>query len=223
METEGGIGRGSYIWGRSVHNTCIECLWYNVTHGFSQKWKNFFTNLELTHSLNPTLPTHTHIWLLHHLFLPTINTNAQEWAQAWNSHNLQIYYERTCLPRDIFPFGLLQDGPWGLKHMVQPIDELVNDLQTYGIDWEVANNTLLINHLLCENPHKWEEHNPFATGPETHSHVSCEPPNSPFTPAQIAHLDQRLAAVVDLHSRNMGVHRLVWQEAFRICNKFYQP
>ncbi|KAJ7265822.1 hypothetical protein C8J57DRAFT_1069107, partial [Mycena rebaudengoi] len=38
---------------RSVHNTRIERLWYDVTHGFGQKWKKFFTDLEVNHGLNP--------------------------------------------------------------------------------------------------------------------------------------------------------------------------
>jgi hypothetical protein len=74
--------------GRSVHNTRIERLWYDVTHAFGQKWKNLFIELETHHDLDPRNPAH--IWLLHHLFLPHINTDAQEWADAWNSHHLQI-------------------------------------------------------------------------------------------------------------------------------------
>ncbi|KAJ7470039.1 hypothetical protein B0H11DRAFT_1731043 [Mycena galericulata] len=219
METERGVGRGSYIWGRSVHNTRIERLWYDVTHGFGQKWKNFFTDLEVNHGLNPTQPAH--IWLLHHLFLPSINADAQEWAEAWNSHNLQIRGERTRSPQDMFTFSMFQDGPRGLERLVEPIDEVVDDPQTYGVDWQVADDPHLMDHLLRENPQEWEEHNPFASGPETHAHVPCEPPNSPFSREQITLLDQQLEAVVNVRSRSMGVRRLVWKEAFRICNEFY--
>ncbi|KAJ7488564.1 hypothetical protein B0H11DRAFT_2406659, partial [Mycena galericulata] len=38
---------------RSVHNTRIERLWYDVTHGFGKKWKVFFLDLETNHGLNP--------------------------------------------------------------------------------------------------------------------------------------------------------------------------
>lgn len=62
---------------RSVHNTRIERLWYDVTHGFGEKWKKFFYLLESHHGLNPLAPAH--IWLLHHLFLAAINEDAQEW------------------------------------------------------------------------------------------------------------------------------------------------
>ncbi|KAJ7479011.1 hypothetical protein FB451DRAFT_1032227 [Mycena latifolia] len=219
MENVRGVMRGSYIWGRSVHNTRIERLWYDVTHGFGQKWKTFFTDLEVNHGMNPTLPAH--IWLLHHLFLHCINADAQEWAEAWNSHNLQIRGERTRSPRDMFLFSMVRDGPRGLEHMSQPADETVEDPQTYGIDWEVADDARFMNHHLRENPQEWEEQNPFASGPVTQSHVPCEPPNSPFSPEQIALLDQHLAAAVDVRSRNMGVRRLVWKEALRLCTQFY--
>ncbi|KAI0368680.1 hypothetical protein BV20DRAFT_947886 [Pilatotrama ljubarskyi] len=65
---------------RSVHNTRIERLWYDVTRGFGAKWKAFFIELERHHRLDPTLPSH--VWLLHHLFLPSINQDAVEWADC---------------------------------------------------------------------------------------------------------------------------------------------
>ncbi|KAJ7641395.1 hypothetical protein FB45DRAFT_739035 [Roridomyces roridus] len=219
METERGEGRGSYIWGRSVHNTRIERLWYDVTHGFGQKWKTFFTDLEVHHGLNPRLATH--IWLLHHLFLTAINTDAQEWAESWNSHNLQIRGERSRSPCDMFLFSMVQDGPRGLEYRA-PTNENIDDPTTYGIDWQAADDSQLMDHHLRQNPQEWEERNPFSSGPDVHSHVPCEPPNSPFSHDQIALLDQQLSLVVNVHSRTMGVRHRVWVEALRICNEFYQ-
>ena len=31
---------------RSVHNSRIERIWYDITEGFGGKWKDFFTDLE---------------------------------------------------------------------------------------------------------------------------------------------------------------------------------
>ncbi|KAJ6620109.1 hypothetical protein B0H10DRAFT_2163679 [Mycena sp. CBHHK59/15] len=207
---ERGELRGSYIWGRSVNNTRIERLWYDVTHEFGYKWKHF----------NPTGPEH--IWLLHHLFLHCIDEDAQEWAEAWNRHDLQICGERTRSPHDMFFFSQLNDGPRGLERMAAPLDEEVPDPTTYGIDWEVVDDPTLMHHHLMQNPQEWENNNPFAPSVQDLSEVPCEPPDSPFTPAQIAHLDREIAAAVDLTSRSMNIRKLVWKEAFRICNEFYQ-
>lgn len=208
---------------RSVHNTRIERLWYDVTHGFGQKWKNFFIDLEVHHGLDPRTPAH--IWLLHHLFLTHINTDAQEWADAWNSHHLQIRGERDRSPRDIFLFSMVQDGPRGIQQfLTPPDDEQINDFPTYGIDWDVTDDMTLMNHLLQENPQDWADTNPFAVGPNSGelSHVECEPPGSPFSIEQIAHFDNLLhRSGVDLLSRNMGVRRLVWKEGLRICRNLY--
>jgi hypothetical protein len=73
---------------RSVHNSRIERLWYDWTQGVGRKWKGFFINLETTEGCNHNNPTH--IWLLHHLFLPAINEDANEWVEAWNAHVIQL-------------------------------------------------------------------------------------------------------------------------------------
>lgn len=203
---------------RSVHNTRIERLWYDVTHGFGQKWKNFFHDLEINHGLNPRSPGD--IWLLHHLFLLSINEDALEWAEAWNSHKLQIKGERKRSPRDMFLFSMVQDGPRGISHMVEAVDEPVDDPSSYGVDWHVTEEPRLMRHLLRENPQEWENENPFHTPPTQLSDVPCEPPNCPFTPAQVEVLDRTLSERVNLTSRDMLIRRMVWREAFNICSFF---
>ena len=220
MEQKRGVERGSYIWGwyvlsfhskdhcrcsisscRSVHNTCIERLWYDVTHGYGQKWKEFFLELETHHGLNPTNPAH--IWLLHHLFLPTVNEDAQEWAETWNSHPLTLPRgEGTRSPREIFFFSMLQDELRGPLPVADP-EEAVADPATYGIDWDVAANTMFMNHLLKNNPQDWEDDNPFATSPSRLSYVPCDAPNCPMNPQQILDLDAQLAMWIPVHSRSM--------------------
>ncbi|KAK7020023.1 hypothetical protein R3P38DRAFT_3318934 [Favolaschia claudopus] len=153
-----GAGRGSYIWGRSVHKTRDERLWYNVIHGF------------VHHGLNLQIPAH--IWLLHHLFLNSINANAQD---------------------------MYQDSPRGLKYRRELDDEPLNDPSLYGIDWDVADDPALMHHLLTENPQDWAERNPFA-------------PDCPFPPDAVRELDRRLAAAVDLSSRNLHMGVLIATE-----------
>jgi hypothetical protein len=117
---------------------------------------------------------------------------------------------------------MLQDGPRGLEHVVVPVEEQVDDPSTYGIDWDVADDPTLMQHHLLQNPQEWEDQNPFAPSVQDFSEVPCEPPDCPFSSAQIEFLDRELAAVVDVSSRSMNIRKLVWQEAFRICNSFYQ-
>ncbi|KAJ6545967.1 hypothetical protein B0H10DRAFT_1969829 [Mycena sp. CBHHK59/15] len=138
-----------------------------------------------------------------------------------DSHNLQIRGEHTRSPRDMFLFSMLQDGPRGLERVVEPVDEVVEEISTYGIDWDVADDSTLMTHLLHENPQDWSEHNPFAPGLDSLSHVPCDPPNSPFTDEQIASIDVQLAAEVDLASRNMHVRRLVWRRVIDLCMVFF--
>ncbi|KAF7364508.1 hypothetical protein MVEN_00319500 [Mycena venus] len=197
MEENRGVVRGSYIWGRSVHNTQIERLWYDVTHRFGQKWKRFFLDLEVHHGLNPLLPAH--IWLLHHLFLDAINCDAQEWAAAWNSHLLQIRSERSRSPRDMYIFNMLQDGPRGLEYRAEPPSDDVEDPTTYGIDWDVADDSTLMTHLLDQNPQDWDEHNPFSPRQDALPHVPCDAPDAPLelTREHIAALDAELASTFD--------------------------
>ncbi|KAJ7094476.1 hypothetical protein B0H15DRAFT_737069, partial [Mycena belliarum] len=46
-----GYRRGSYIYGRSVHNTRIERLWLDWTQGVGLKWYDFFMSLEHNYGL----------------------------------------------------------------------------------------------------------------------------------------------------------------------------
>ncbi|KAJ7511091.1 hypothetical protein B0H11DRAFT_1700397 [Mycena galericulata] len=224
MEESNGRGRGSFIWGRSVHNTRIERLWYDVTHGFGRKWKVFFLDLETNHGLNPTRPGH--IWLLHHLFLSSVNRDAQDWVEAWNSHQLTIKRQRERSPRDLFLFGMLREGPRGISAFLSPEEDGIDDINEYGIDWEVNEEPELMAHLLENNPDELPLPNddPFASSstPANLSEVLCEPPNCPFTPAQLQLLDSRLSVEIDLFSRNMNVRRLVWQKALEISRSIQQ-
>ncbi|KAF7300815.1 hypothetical protein MKEN_01307200 [Mycena kentingensis (nom. inval.)] len=208
-----------YIWGRSVNNTRIERLWYDVTHAFGRKWKLFFMDLEAHYGLNPLVPEH--IWLLHHLFLDAINTDAQEWARSWNAHPLYVRNEGNDSPRARFLFSMVQDGPRGLEYVEEPPEEDVDDPAMYGVDWEAMEDRRLMQHYLENNLDDSEEHNPFTFTPEKLSHAPCDPPDCPVTPEELAHLDAELAASVDLSSRSMAARKMAWCEAFRICSEMF--
>ncbi|TDL17105.1 hypothetical protein BD410DRAFT_816580 [Rickenella mellea] len=218
MEDANGIG--SYIWGRSVHNTRIERLWFDVTQGFGKKWKQFFILLETNHRLDPE--RNEHIWLLHHLFLDAINQDALDWAEAWNSHTLEIQGGRNRSPRDIFFFDMLQLGPRGL-HAIEPqTEEIIENLDAYGIDWEVLDDRRIMEHFHANNPHNDSNVTASFTpteAPPTMSHVQVDSPGCPFTADQVAYMDYRLSQLIDCTSRHMDVRRLVWENALAICEE----
>ncbi|KAJ7884406.1 hypothetical protein B0H14DRAFT_3082384 [Mycena olivaceomarginata] len=196
MEEVKGAGRGSYIWGSSVHNIRIERLWVDFTRGIGKKWAGFFSSLEESHGLCVDRPAH--LWLLHHLFLNALNADAQQWADAWNSHKVTIPGEKKSSPREMFTFGLLEQGPRGIGAWIQAQEDEANNVAQFGIDWEAHRNPAILAHHADNNPQDWHADHPFATfsTPENMSEVVVDVPNCPFTAADCAALDNELAQIV---------------------------
>ena len=211
-----------YLWfTRSVHNSRIERIWYDVTEGFGGKWRDFFTDLEANEGLDVNNPAH--IWLLHHLFLGEINKDALTWAEAWNHHKLQIRGERQQTPHEMYFFSMLDDGPRGLNGprfqggdgRLDGLDD-GEDLSAFGVDWEVMDDEALMEHHYRHNPTPLD--NPFGA-PPTLSEVICTPPGCPLPPGSTHQLDSHLSRVSDVDSHSMLVRRTVWVEALRICSQ----
>jgi hypothetical protein len=114
--------------------------------GFGSKWKAFFQDLELHAGLIPDYDSH--IWLLHYLFLPAINQDSIDWANAWNSHSVSIRHERQRSPKDMFFFGMIQNGTRGLGGVtsISAEDEAVGDMASYGVDWDDLEDSRIRSH-----------------------------------------------------------------------------
>ncbi|KAJ3765411.1 hypothetical protein FB446DRAFT_655351 [Lentinula raphanica] len=222
MEHSRGSGRGSYIWGRSVHNVRIERLWVDVSNYITQHWNNLFTQLEM-HSLDVCNPNH--IWLLQHLFLDTINRSLGSWVEGWNCHRIsQRHGEGPARsPEDMWGFDMLVHGLRG-----DTLDQYAMsdaELEVFGVDWEGFRDDQLLRALRQNYAHE-EGINTWlgqSGPPEQLNEVQVEPPSGLMTSHEVEDLDNSLALirrsanesdVMDLW-RNALVHtRSVYPNAF---------
>lgn len=159
-------------------------------------------DLELNHDF--VRDYHAHTWLLHWLFLDSLNDDIQEWAEAWNHHRISRRGQADRSPRDLFVFSVIEDG---VRGMARHVSEDVVDPATYGIDWEVFEDSAMRTHLA-----QAEEE-----GDENPPDEEYEVPNPPFTDDMVNELQERLNGAVDRLTRNMTVRRHVWTIALHIC------
>uniref|UniRef100_A0A3B3DGH7 Uncharacterized LOC112153455 n=1 Tax=Oryzias melastigma TaxID=30732 RepID=A0A3B3DGH7_ORYME len=82
-----GENRNSHITGRSVHNQRIERLWKDVYTQVLDLFHSLFTEMEFTRMLNPD--NEIHIYALHWVFLPLLQTHLKRFQQAWNFHSIR--------------------------------------------------------------------------------------------------------------------------------------
>ncbi|KAG1862824.1 hypothetical protein DFJ58DRAFT_715228 [Suillus subalutaceus] len=166
MEEVCGIERGSYIWGRSVHNIQIECLWVDVTNGLGQKWKEFFQGLKAYDNLD--VNNDSHLWLLHFLFLPLINDDPHR------------------SPHDLFVQGIIEHGHRGV-FIESGKDQEVDNIVSYVIDWNDLDDQSLLAHHNTHNPEDGDSTNPFVSNhPDSDlSHVKVPESHCPFTDTQL--------------------------------------
>ncbi|KAJ8094099.1 hypothetical protein PM082_023307 [Marasmius tenuissimus] len=143
MEFARGSGRGSYLWGRSVHNVRIERLWGDVRANITSTWDERFTDLELNAALN--IHNRNHIWLLHLLFLPIINEEMEFWYRSWNQHKIAVKGGASRSPEDMFGFDMLVHSFRGDNLQSFPMTE--DDLELFGVDWEGLHNETLLRTL----------------------------------------------------------------------------
>lgn len=76
----------------------IERLWVDVTAQLGATWADRFRGLELR-SLGLDINNVNHLWLLHYIFLPVINSDLTFFVESWNNHTCKRYDTRE-LPKE---------------------------------------------------------------------------------------------------------------------------
>jgi hypothetical protein len=173
----------------------IERLWVDVTAQVGALWADHFTLLELHHGLD--INNHSHIWLLHHLFLPTINQQLSFFAASWNQHVMQIHGGPNRSPADMFCFDMLVHGIRG--DQVPPNDQMTDEeLEAFGVDWEaLQDDAVLASH--CANNTSSEGLTSWVGTvgpPEDLNEVQLDPIDRPFMSDQLHTFEEALGPLI---------------------------
>ncbi|KAJ7504931.1 hypothetical protein B0H11DRAFT_1709235 [Mycena galericulata] len=195
-----------------IHNVRIERLWVDVTAQVGATWSENFTLLELHHGLD--INNTSHIWLLHYLFLPTINDQLTFFMGAWNEHKIQIRNGPNRSPSDMYGFDRLVHGVRG--HAV-PEDLPEDELEVYGVDWEGLHDEALLQSQRSNNGSEsgWTSWLGRIGPPEHLKEVPVEPPQGPFGPQELEALDNAISVWRGLASDSDVV--ALWINALACC------
>ncbi|KAH8085980.1 hypothetical protein BXZ70DRAFT_863551, partial [Cristinia sonorae] len=153
--------------GESVHNVRIERLWVDVTVQVGSQWGDRFVRLEINLGLN--VNNRNHLWLLHHLFLPMLNSDLEFFVQGWNHHSVTARRGISRSPYDMFGFDMLVHGVRGERPAAE--DELQSEaeMEAYGIDWEgLRDEQVLRSQRMNNDPYEESGSWVGQTGPPAH-------------------------------------------------------
>ena len=123
-----GNNSGSAIVGSSVHNQRIEHFWRDMHRCVTTTFYRLFYFVEHQYLLD--LVNEIHLYAVHYIFLPRINTALQKFAEGWNNHGIHTEHGMTL--NQLFTIGILQLRQ--SNYTALDFYEQVNE--NYGIDEE---------------------------------------------------------------------------------------
>lgn len=179
----------------------IERLWVDVTAQVGATWANHFVRLEMSFGLD--INNLHHMWLLQHLFLPTINSILSFFAQSWNEHKIAIRDGPNRSPSDMFGFDMLVHG---VRGDALPGDDDMNqeELEVFGVDWEALRDENILqsqrhNNDIQEQPDTWLGR----LGPPPNlNEVEVNAPEAPLTSVEIQSIDNAVSLWAGLGDDN---------------------
>ena len=118
-----GINRGSFIVGKSIHNTRIERLWVDVNRVVNSYYRELFLFMEEDQLLDPS--DELDLFALSYIFLPKINKSLDEFKKQINFHGLSTARNNKS------PLAFWHES---IQHGAQ--DVFIESTELYGIEYD---------------------------------------------------------------------------------------